>query len=258
MTGTRGTRSCSICRSGRVARRRWAGARRRRPDRGRRRAGAACSKSAAPIRLHLVRVAWHLGNRHLPTQMLANVAAHPARPRDRGHGGGARRHVIEIEAPFDPEGGAYAAASAGTITTTADHQHDSMHHDHPASSMSDEICSPALYRLMTWLSPAFPVGAFSYSSGIEWAVEAGDIVDAAILAGLAWCDACATGRDCAMACFCAHAHRPLRCGDETALRDARRACGGFRALARTPARDDSAQGRAFIDVARAAWPCGGA
>src|SRR5882757_3250440 len=39
----------------------------------------------------------------------------------------------------------------------------------------------ALYRLMTWLSPAFPVGAFSYSSGIEWAVEAGDIVDAASL-----------------------------------------------------------------------------
>jgi urease accessory protein len=36
----------------------------------------------------------------------------------------------------------------------------------------------ALYRLMTWLSPAFPVGAFSYSSGIEWAVEAGDIGDA--------------------------------------------------------------------------------
>ena len=36
----------------------------------------------------------------------------------------------------------------------------------------------ALYRLMAWLSPAFPVGAFSYSSGIEWAVEAGDITDA--------------------------------------------------------------------------------
>jgi urease accessory protein len=39
----------------------------------------------------------------------------------------------------------------------------------------------ALYRLMTWLSPSFPVGAFSYSSGIEWAVEAGDISDAASL-----------------------------------------------------------------------------
>lgn len=31
----------------------------------------------------------------------------------------------------------------------------------------------ALYRLMTWLSPAFPVGAFSYSHGLEWAVEQG-------------------------------------------------------------------------------------
>src|SRR4029079_17672617 len=39
----------------------------------------------------------------------------------------------------------------------------------------------ALYRLRTWLSPSFPVGAFSYSSGIEWAVEAGDITDAASL-----------------------------------------------------------------------------
>src|SRR5262245_44731246 len=36
----------------------------------------------------------------------------------------------------------------------------------------------ALYRLMTWLSPAYPVGAFSYSSGLEWAVEAGDVNDA--------------------------------------------------------------------------------
>ena len=33
-----------------------------------------------------------------------------------------------------------------------------------------------LYRLMTWLSPAFPVGGFSYSSGLEWAIEAADIV----------------------------------------------------------------------------------
>ena len=39
----------------------------------------------------------------------------------------------------------------------------------------------ALYRLMAWLSPAYPVGAFSYSSGIEWAVESGDIKDAETL-----------------------------------------------------------------------------
>ena len=49
----------------------------------------------------------------------------------------------------------------------------------PACALGREAA--ALYRLMTWLSPAFPVGAFSYSSGIEWAVEAGDIVDAATL-----------------------------------------------------------------------------
>src|SRR2546426_282092 len=44
--------------------------------------------------------------------------------------------------------------------------------------------SAALYRLMAWLSPAYPVGAFSYSGGLEWAVEAGDVGDAHAL--LAW------------------------------------------------------------------------
>src|SRR5918994_7876639 len=53
--------------------------------------------------------------------------------------------------------------------------------------MSDKKSVPrtsdaaALYRLMAWLSPAYPVGAFSYSSGIEWAVEAGNITDATTL-----------------------------------------------------------------------------
>ncbi len=36
---------------------------------------------------------------------------------------------------------------------------------------------------MTWMSPAYPVGAFSYSGGLEWAVEAGDIRDAQSLTG---------------------------------------------------------------------------
>src|SRR3954469_78315 len=40
----------------------------------------------------------------------------------------------------------------------------------------------ALYKLMTWLSPAFPVGAFSYSHGLEWAVENGLVPDEARLA----------------------------------------------------------------------------
>ena len=35
----------------------------------------------------------------------------------------------------------------------------------------------SLLRLMTWLSPAFPTGAFAYSHGLEWAVEQGDVAD---------------------------------------------------------------------------------
>ncbi len=35
--------------------------------------------------------------------------------------------------------------------------------------------------LLLWLSPAFPIGAFAYSHGLEWAVEAGDVTDAASL-----------------------------------------------------------------------------
>ena len=35
----------------------------------------------------------------------------------------------------------------------------------------------ALLRLLAWLSPAFPTGAYAYSHGVEWAVECGDIAD---------------------------------------------------------------------------------
>lgn len=37
---------------------------------------------------------------------------------------------------------------------------------------------PALLTLTQWFSPSYPVGAFSYSHGLEWAVEAGDVTDA--------------------------------------------------------------------------------
>jgi urease accessory protein len=59
---------------------------------------------------HLARVAWHLGNRHLPTQLLKNTLRIR---RDHVIADMARQlgaEVVEIDAPFDPEGGAYAAA----------------------------------------------------------------------------------------------------------------------------------------------------
>jgi urease accessory protein len=39
------------------------------------------------------------------------------------------------------------------------------------------LAPPALLRLMAWLSPAFPTGAFAYSHGLEWAVESRDITN---------------------------------------------------------------------------------
>ncbi len=39
------------------------------------------------------------------------------------------------------------------------------------------IAEPALYRLLTWSSPGYPTGAFSYSHGLEWAVEASTVTD---------------------------------------------------------------------------------
>lgn len=56
----------------------------------------------------LVRIAWHLGNRHLPVQLLGDHirirADHVIADMVRGLGG----HVQELDAPFDPEAGAYA------------------------------------------------------------------------------------------------------------------------------------------------------
>jgi urease accessory protein len=84
---------------------------------------------------HLVRIAWHLGNRHLPTQ----ITARGLRIR-RDHvieamvqGLGAR--VIEIEAPFDPEGGAYA--DGGHAHAPASEPHDHAAHDHAHGHSQD-------------------------------------------------------------------------------------------------------------------------
>ena len=113
----------------------------------------------------------------------------------------------------------------------------------------------ALYRLMTWLSPAFPVGAFSYSSGIEWAVEAGDIVDAASLRD--WlASMLADGAGFCDGVLLCHAHRAASSYDDAGLRETAEL-----ASALVPSRErqleTSAQGRAFIEIARAAWNCEG-
>jgi urease accessory protein len=112
----------------------------------------------------------------------------------------------------------------------------------------------ALYRLMTWLSPAFPVGAFAYSSGIEWAVEAGDIVDGATLQD--WLASMLDGPGFCDGVFLAHAHRAAACLDHAALREVAELAAAF-APSRERHLETTAQGRAFIEIARAAWNCDG-
>ena len=54
----------------------------------------------------------------------------------------------------------------------------------------------ALLKLQSWLSPAFPVGAYSYSHGLEWAVEAGHVGDLETLVSWLQADLChGTGRN---------------------------------------------------------------
>ncbi|MER9535559.1 urease accessory protein UreF [Mesorhizobium sp. M0586] len=48
--------------------------------------------------------------------------------------------------------------------------------------MTDQPSGIALLRLMAWLSPAFPVGGFAYSHGLEPAVQDGLVADTASLA----------------------------------------------------------------------------
>ncbi|WP_018700147.1 urease accessory protein UreE [Amorphus coralli] len=87
---------------------------------------------------HLLRLAWHLGNRHLPAMIDAERILirrdHVIADMVRGLGG----RVTEIDAPFDPEGGAYgghghAHAHAHAEAHGHAHAHASSHshaHDH--------------------------------------------------------------------------------------------------------------------------------
>ena len=80
---------------------------------------------------HLARIAWHLGDRHVPVQIFANrLRMRPDSALEAMLKGlGAR--LTSIEAPFDPEGGAYAHhAHHGHDHDHHHHDHDHDHHDH--------------------------------------------------------------------------------------------------------------------------------
>jgi urease accessory protein len=111
----------------------------------------------------------------------------------------------------------------------------------------------ALLPLMLWLSPAFPVGSFAYSQGLEWAVESGDIHDARSLG--AWLvDLLSFGAPRADAILFAECFRAAIAEDWKALAEANALAI---ALANSAERrlETTAQGSAFVLAARAAWDC---
>lgn len=104
--------------------------------------------------------------------------------------------------------------------------------------------------LFAWLSPAFPVGAYAYSHGLEWAVEDGDVKDEASL--LAWLkDILTLGAGRNDAILLAEAYRAI--GDRAAF-----AAINDHALALAPSQElrleTAQQGRSFLDAVLAAWP----
>ena len=71
----------------------------------------------------LARLAWHLGDRHVPVQVLERRLRLKSDPAIETLLQSLGAKVVAIDAPFEPEGGAYDAA-------VGDHGHDHHHHDH--------------------------------------------------------------------------------------------------------------------------------
>ncbi len=112
--------------------------------------------------------------------------------------------------------------------------------------------SAALYRLLTWLSPAYPVGGFSYSHGLETAAEAGlasnrlDLVayiTTVLQAGAGRVDGA----------LLVAAHRAAQAGKPRVLDSVAQLAAAWRGTAET-ALESMQQGTSFTSITATAWP----
>jgi urease accessory protein len=107
--------------------------------------------------------------------------------------------------------------------------------------------------LLVWLSPSFPVGAFAYSHGLEWAHEAGDVTDAESL-GVWLVDLLEHGAARNDAILLAAAYRAAGEGDDAALREVAELAVALSTSAERRL-ETSTQGDAFALAVAKAWPC---
>ena len=140
--------------------------------------------------------------------------------------------------------------------------------------MAADLTEQSLFQLLAWSSPGYPTGAFSYSHGLEWAVETGDVTDlqslldyvtAVISRGGGWVDAvlfahawhAASGLPGAAGL--GRSDTPPQSGaadrprSTVQLDDLSTLACAFRGSSET-ALESRQQGAAFLDVTRKAWP----
>ncbi len=106
------------------------------------------------------------------------------------------------------------------------------------------LTSEGLMRLMTWLSPSFPVGAYTYSHGVEYAVEDGLVTSGETLGD--WCEGAllfGAGRMDGM--FFCEAWRLAHKGDIEGLVELNAYANAMRPTSEM-ALESEAQGRAFL------------
>src|SRR6516165_12290650 len=120
------------------------------------------------------------------------------------------------------------------------------------SDQKDGVSPLSLFRQQSWLSPAFPTGSYSYSHGIEWAVEAEHIHDRESLVD--WLEAdlcCGSGRNEAI--FFMEACRRATDGDRGKLLEIAEFAAAFRGTSEF-ALESSQQATACLATLRRVWP----
>ncbi|MET4220805.1 urease accessory protein [Bradyrhizobium sp. LB7.2] len=115
-----------------------------------------------------------------------------------------------------------------------------------------EYSALAFIRLLSWLSPSFPNGAYSYSHGLEWAVEAGYISDRRSLIEWLEADLCyGSGRNEAI--FFIEAYRCVTEAAENQLPHLAELAAASRGTSEF-ALEAAQQSSAYLTTLRRAWP----